>query len=70
METEWTARCNARRSVVATCDIKKGTILTEEMLTFKRPGTGIPASELDRLIGKSACVDIKEDTIIQEKYLK
>ena len=44
----------AFRSVVSVCDIKPGTIITEEMLWTKRPGTGIPSKELPGLIGKTA----------------
>ena len=32
----------ARRSIVAKADIPKGTVITEDMLDVKRPGTGIP----------------------------
>lgn len=64
LETEMTARKNARRSIVSAVDIPKGTIITEEMLTFKRPGTGISPTELPKLIGMSATSDIAEDTIL------
>lgn len=65
LETEMTARQNARRSLVAACDIKKGEVITESMLTFKRPGTGISPAEIDNIVGKTASIDIKEDTILQ-----
>lgn len=65
LDTELTSRQNARRSLVSACDIKKGTKITREMLTFKRPGTGISPSEIDKVIGKIAKVDISEDTILQ-----
>ncbi len=67
LDTESAARANARRSIVAACDIHKGTVITKEMLTFKRPGSGISPSEIDRVIGKSANIDIKDDTIITEE---
>lgn len=69
LESEQTARQNARRSVVTSCDIKKGTILTGEMLTFKRPGTGISASELGSLVGRKCIVDLDKDTIMQYEFL-
>lgn len=50
LETEQTARKNARRSLVTTCDIAKGTVITREMLTFKRPGTGISRSGWKKLL--------------------
>ncbi len=32
----------ARKSIVAACDIPAGTVITRELLTCKRPGTGLP----------------------------
>lgn len=65
LESESAARLNARRSIVAACDIAKGTVVTEPMLTFKRPGSGISPSEIADVIGKKASEDISEDTILQ-----
>lgn len=70
LDTEYAARNNARRSIVTTCDIKKGTILTTDMLTFKRPGTGIPPEKMDEIIGKKTKIDIADDTILQENYIE
>ena len=53
-----------KRSLVATRDIPAGTTITAEMLTRKRPGTGIRPKFLDTLIGRQAKIDIKEDTTI------
>ncbi len=65
LESEQIARANARRSLVSNCDIKAGCVIKEEMLTFKRPASGIGADEYDKLIGKTAKEDIKEDTVLQ-----
>lgn len=65
LPTEATARQNARRSAVSACAIPAGTVVTREMLTFKRPGTGIPAAALDKVVGKTAAVAIEEDSILQ-----
>ncbi|MCD6513508.1 MAG: N-acetylneuraminate synthase family protein [Candidatus Odinarchaeota archaeon] len=64
IESEIPARRYARRSLVATRDIPKGTVLTREMLTAKRPGTGISPEFLNIVIGKKAKRDIKEDEIL------
>ena len=69
LDTESAARKNARRSLVAARDILKGSIITKDMLTFKRPGTGISPSQIDRIAGMAAACDIPEDTIIQENML-
>lgn len=63
-DTESAARKNARRSIVSNVNIKKGDIINSEMLTFKRPGVGIPPYEIDNIIGKRAACDIEEDTIL------
>jgi sialic acid synthase SpsE len=49
---------------VAAKDIPIDAILTADMLTTKRPGTGIPASALLELVGRSACAPIKNDTTV------
>lgn len=64
------SRKQARRSIVANQDIKIGEKITEEMLTFKRPGTGISPNDLDKIIGKKAKISIKEDDIIDYSNLE
>jgi len=53
-----------KRSLVSSSPIAKGTIITAEMLTHKRPGTGIRPKHHDAVIGKRAQTDIEEDTTI------
>ncbi len=53
-----------RRSIIARTDIPKGTIITESMLTVKRPGYGIKPKYFDDVIGRTASVDIYEDDIL------
>ncbi len=53
-----------RRSIVASRNIKKGEKISEDDLTFKRPGTGISPSEINNVVGRTAKEDIKEDTLI------
>lgn len=65
LNSEQPARENARRSLVSACDIMKGAVITEEMLTFKRPASGIQACEYERLLGMTAGEDIAEDTVLQ-----
>ena len=70
LESEMVARANARRSIVSAGLIPKGTVITDSMLTFKRPGTGISPDRLDEVTGKEAAVDIEDDTIISVEMLK
>ncbi len=70
LSTEGAAKKNARRSIVSDVDIKKGEIVSEDMLTFKRPGTGISPDRIGEIIGKTAKVDILEDTILTEEMFE
>lgn len=65
LESEKSARKHARRSLISAGEIKKGTLVEEGMLTYKRPGTGIAPEELGKLVGQRAKEDIPEDTILQ-----
>jgi N-acetylneuraminate synthase len=64
LESEMPARMYARRSIVAKKEIPKGTKITKDMITFKRPGTGIQPSKLEIVIGGTALDDINEDEVI------
>lgn len=59
----------ARESVVSVKDIKKGSIVTEDMIWVKRPGTGIPAKYLPKVVGKRAKKDIFADQLLRWEYL-
>jgi sialic acid synthase SpsE len=54
----------ARRSIVAARPIPVGTVITADMLTVKRPGTGIAPKLLDAVVGRVARVDIDDDDIV------
>lgn len=70
LDSEKKARENARRSLVAAKNIKKNEIITEGMITWKRPGNGISADKYNELIGMKAAVDIDEDTVLQNKMVE
>jgi len=53
-----------RRSIVIKNNIKKGTLITEDMLEFKRPSSGISPSMLDLVVGRKAVRDLFEDDLI------
>ena len=55
----------ARKSIVASQNIKKGEIFTEENLGIKRPGDGISPMNWDQVLGKIAKQDFKEDEKIE-----
>lgn len=53
-QSELANRKIVRKSIVAAKPIEKGELLTEENLTTKRVGDGIPASDWDKVIGTRA----------------
>jgi len=61
---------NARRSLVTKRKIKSGEIITKDMLTFKRPATGISPKYIDDVIGMRVNDDFDEDTILQWIFLQ
>lgn len=54
----------ARRSVVAARSIARGTVVSADMLTLKRPGNGIGPERMSDLVGRVACTDIPSDTLL------
>jgi N,N'-diacetyllegionaminate synthase len=57
------------KSVVARRDLVKGSVLRDEDLTVKKPGTGIPASQLARLLGHTLGRSVKADEMLRESDL-
>jgi N-acetylneuraminate synthase/N,N'-diacetyllegionaminate synthase len=53
-----------RRSITANCRIPAGTVITEDMLEYKRPATGLPPKMLPLILGREAAVDIEEDILL------
>jgi len=56
---------NARRSLVANCEIHQGELITQKNLTWKRPAHGISPREINKVLGRKAVRHIEEDEIIQ-----
>ena len=54
----------ARKSIVASCPIRKGELFGIENLTVKRPGTGISPMQWDIMIGTVAAKNYQEDELI------
>ena len=54
----------ARKSIVASCSIKKGEKLREDNLAIKRPGNGISPMRWDEIVGTIASKDYSEDELI------
>jgi len=58
------------KSVVARMELPAGTVLREEHLTVKKPGTGIPANRLHEVVGKRLQRPVKANELLQEQDLE
>lgn len=59
-----------RCSIVAAVDIPAGTVLTEPLLTLKRPNTGLPARDWDNVLGRKTKVAISKDSMLRWEHLQ
>lgn len=66
LETEIHTRNSVRRSAVSKCEIKEGTLLSEDMIIFKRPGDGLSPDQAQSLIGKKAKCNIQKDQFLRK----
>lgn len=62
---EYDMRNIMRKCLVAKRNIRKNDIFTAENITVKRPGAGISPAEWDKIIGRKAIRDFKEDELIE-----
>lgn len=54
------------KSIVASQELAKGTVVDDRHLTVKKPGTGIPAARLSEFIGRSLTRDVRKDELLKE----
>lgn len=59
----------SRKSLVAARDIQRGALISENMLTLKRPGSGIPYSEIRFVVNRKAKRAIKKNEMISYKQI-
>lgn len=65
IDAESDSRKHARRSLVASKEITQGDEISRDHVAIKRPGTGIPPTLLDMIVGRTARETIYEDEIIE-----
>ena len=70
VESELEVRDVARKSIVAKVDIPADAVITEDMLSFKRPGIGVSPKNMDKIIGQVSLSDIKKDSLINFKMFE
>jgi N,N'-diacetyllegionaminate synthase len=54
------------KSVVASQDLRAGTLLERNHVRLKKPGTGIPAGRMEQVLGRRLRADVHADQILQE----
>ena len=69
-QNELDNRFAMRRSIVAARHIEKGTIITKDVIAFKRPLNGLPPSAIDLLLGQTAICDIEEDSPLRFSHVQ
>lgn len=63
-DTEWITRRKYHVSMASSCDIAEGTALTEAMVTYRNPGTGIPFKLAHTVLGKRANRHVPADELL------
>ena len=58
-----------RRSIVLTREMKKGEIIQEEVIDYKRPGGGFDPDMTDFIVGRTVNKDLKFDHILTKQDL-
>ena len=58
------------KSIVLRRDLPEGAVLREEDLAFKKPGTGIPAAHVAKVLGRRLRRSVAADTLLTEDDLE
>lgn len=66
---EGNTRNIARKSLVATRDIRVGDVINRGDVAIKRPGSGLLPEFMERVINKKAHIGVKKDSLFPESFL-
>lgn len=69
-DEEEAKKAKFRRSIVLESALKKGDMIKESDLAYKRPGTGIPPNEYSFVIGRKLNQDLEVDTVLNWNYFE
>ena len=69
-ETEWITRRKYHVSMASAVAITKGAELSETMVSYRNPGTGIPSKLAHTVLGKRAVRDIPADALLSVDMFK
>ncbi|MFN4164137.1 MAG: N-acetylneuraminate synthase family protein [Ferrovibrio sp.] len=53
------------KSLAVTRQVAAGSILTADVLTLKKPGTGIRAEDMHKVVGRRVAIDIQPDRLLR-----
>lgn len=70
LDCERDVRTVSRQSLCAVRNLAAGHILTRDDLTIKRPGTGIPAAGLNRVIGRTLRNAVQKNCLLKVEDLQ
>jgi len=59
-----------RRSLIATRDMEAGERVSRSAIAIKRPGGGLPPSELERVTGMTLARPIRREEVFTERHLR
>lgn len=63
-------RVTFQKSITATVDIPRGTIIKAKMLSLRKPGSGLAPEYYQKIIGKKAKRDIPRDSLIYQEDIE
>ncbi len=69
-KTEWITRHKYHVSMASSKAVFAGSELTSDMVSYRNPGTGIPAKDAHKIIGKKALKDIPADELLSFKMFE
>jgi sialic acid synthase SpsE len=69
-DQEMRTRLKYHVSIVSTRDIDMGVVVSQDMLTLKNPGTGLPASAMADVVGRRARARIPADSLLEWELLE
>ena len=58
------------KSIVSIAALPKGAVLRAEDLAAKKPGTGLPVSEMPRIVGRRLARSVDADELLTEDHLE
>ena len=68
--TEQLTRDKYRVSMVSSRSLKLGEVLDSAMVVYKNPGTGIPAMDEQKYLGRRLRTDVLEDTLLSPDHFE